>query len=55
MLNPFFKNVGPFKIEKLLNIVGIKNIDNFKSDKIFNVTDLKRLVRETCKGTPFRI
>ena len=40
MLNPFFKNVGPFKIEKLLNIVGIKNKDNFKSDKIFNVTDL---------------
>ena len=40
MLNPFFKNVGPFKIEKILNIVGIKNKDNFKSDKIFNVTDL---------------
>ena len=40
MLNPFFKNVGPFKIEKLLNIAGIKNKDNFRSDKIFNVTDL---------------
>ena len=40
MSNPFFKNVGPFKIEKLLNIVGIKNKDNFKSDKIFNVSDL---------------
>ena len=40
MLNPFFKNVGPFKIEKLLNIVGIKNKYNFKSDKIFNVSDL---------------
>ena len=40
MSNPFFKNVGPFKIEKLLNIAGIKNKDNFRSDKIFNVTDL---------------
>ena len=40
MLNPFFKNIGPIKIEKLLKIVGIKNKDNFKSDKIFNVTDL---------------
>ena len=40
MLNPFFKNVGPFKIEKILNIVGIKNKYNFKSDKIFNVSDL---------------
>ena len=40
MLNPFFKNVGPFKIEKLLDVVEIKNKNNFKSDKIFNVTDL---------------
>ena len=46
MLNPFFKNVGPFKIEKLLNIVGIKNIDNFKSDKIFNVTDLNTATKK---------
>ena len=40
MSNPFFKNVGPFKIEKLLDIVEIKNKNNFKSDKIFNVSDL---------------
>ena len=46
MLNPFFKNAGPFKIEKLLNIVGIKNIDNFKSDKIFNVTDLNTATKK---------
>ena len=25
MLNPFFKNFCPFKIEKLLNVLGIKN------------------------------
>ena len=25
MLNPFFKNVGPFNIEKLLNKINIEN------------------------------
>ena len=46
MLNPFFKNAGPFKIEKLLNIVGIKNVDNFKSDRIFNVRDLNTATKK---------
>ena len=40
MLNPFFKNVGPFNIEKLLNKVDVVNIKNFKKDKIYNVSDL---------------
>ena len=40
MLNPFFKNVGPFNIEKLLNKMNIENKENFKKDKIFNVSDL---------------
>ena len=40
MSNPFFKNVGPFNIEKLLAKTDIKNIENFKKDKIFNVSDL---------------
>ena len=40
MLNPFFKNAGPFNIEKLLSIIGIENKENFKKDKIHNVTDL---------------
>ena len=40
MLNPFFKNAGPFNIEKLLNNTGIGNKQNFKKDKIYNVTDL---------------
>jgi UDP-3-O-[3-hydroxymyristoyl] glucosamine N-acyltransferase len=40
MLNPFFKNVGPFNIEKLLNNVDIDNSENFKKDKIYNVSDL---------------
>ena len=40
MLNPFFKNVGPFNIEKLLLETDIENKENFKKDKIYNVSDL---------------
>ena len=40
MLNPFFKNAGPFNIDKILNKVDIKNQENYKKDKIFNVSDL---------------
>ena len=40
MINPFFKNTGPFNIEKLLSKIGIENIENFKKDKIFDVKDL---------------
>ena len=40
MLNPFFKNVGPFNIEKLLSKTNIDNNKNFKKDKIYNVSDL---------------
>ena len=40
MLNPFFKNVGPFSIEKLLTKIDVENKDNFKEDKIHNVSDL---------------
>ena len=40
MLNPFFKNFGPFKIEKLLVSSGIDNVQNFKKDKIFDVKEL---------------
>ena len=40
MLNPFFKNFGPFNIEKLLLKTDIKNIENFKKDKVYNVSDL---------------
>ena len=40
MLNPFFKNAGPFYIEKLLNKTDIENKQNFKKDKIYNVSDL---------------
>ena len=40
MSNPFFKNTGPFKIEKLLNLSGLENNNNFKNDKIFDIKDL---------------
>ena len=40
MLNPFFKNAGPFSIEKLLIKADIENNENFRNDKIYNVSDL---------------
>ncbi len=40
MHNPFFKNEGPFEIDKLLKLSGLKNIDNFKNTKIHNIKDL---------------
>tara|TARA_Y100000591_G_scaffold263122_1_gene236150 strand:+ start:673 stop:1653 length:981 start_codon:yes stop_codon:yes gene_type:complete len=40
MSNPFFKNVGPFKIEALLKKALINNNENFKKDKIHDVKDL---------------
>ena len=45
MLNPFFKNVGPFNIEKLLAKTDIENKKNFKKDKIYNVSDLQNATR----------
>ena len=41
MSNPFFKNAGPFNIEKLLIKANIENKENFKRDKIYNVSDLE--------------
>jgi len=40
MNNPFFKNKGPFKIDKLLKLSNLKNINNFKNIKIYDVKDL---------------
>ncbi len=40
MINPFFKNIGPIKIDILLNKVGIKNNENYKRDKISDIKDL---------------
>ena len=40
MINPFFKNSGPYKIDKLLKLSNIDNIVKFSKIKIFNVKDL---------------
>ena len=40
MNNPFFKNKGPFKVDKLLNLAKIKNVENFKNIKIYDIKDL---------------
>ena len=40
MTNPFFKNKGPFKIDKLLKFAGFKSIQNFKNLKIYDIKDL---------------
>ena len=40
MTNHFFKNSGPFKIDKLLSLSNIINQDNFKKFKITDIKDL---------------
>ena len=50
MKNPFFKNKGPFKIDKLLKLSGIRNINNFKS---IQVKDIKDLSTSTSKDISF--
>ena len=40
MSNPFFKNTGPYNIDKLLGKINIENQENYKKDKIYNVSDL---------------
>ena len=40
MNNPFFKNKGPFKIDKLLKLANIKNLNNFKKTSIKDIKDL---------------
>ena len=40
MINPFFKNKGPFQIDKLLKLSELKNTSNYKSTKIYDIKDL---------------
>tara|TARA_B110001450_G_scaffold171086_1_gene159519 strand:- start:1011 stop:1991 length:981 start_codon:yes stop_codon:yes gene_type:complete len=40
MINPFFKNKGPFKVNDLLKLSGISNVSNFNDDIISDVKDL---------------
>ena len=44
MNNPFFKNKGPFKIDKLLKLANVNNSSNFKK---FNIKDIKDLSAST--------
>ena len=50
MVNPFFKNKGPFKIDEILNLIEERNIYNFKSQKIY---DIKDLTNSTSKDITF--
>ena len=50
MINPFFKNNGPFNIKKLLKLSSITNSKNFKKYKI---TDIKDLVTATKNDITF--
>jgi len=40
MINPFFINKGPYKIDKLLELSQVNNIKNFTKNKIFDIKDL---------------
>ena len=40
MNNPFFKNKGPFKIDRLLKLAKVSNKNNFKSFSIKDIKDL---------------
>jgi len=40
VINPFFKNTGPFNIEKLLSKINVENNENYQKDKVFDVKDL---------------
>ena len=40
MVNPFFKNNGPFKILEILEILNIKDIKLDKSQKVSDIKDI---------------
>ena len=40
MNNPFFKNKGPFEIDKLLKLANVSNVNNFKKSNINDIKDL---------------
>jgi len=45
-INPFFKNKGPFAIEKLLKLSGIVNNENFVKSKISDIKDLSTATKD---------
>ena len=50
MINPFFENKGPIKIDDILNSASIKNKFDYTTTKIFDVKDL---VTASCKDITF--
>ena len=50
MINPFFKNHGPFKIKKIIDI--INNNSQLKKEN-FKVYDIKDLILSTSKDITF--
>ena len=46
MNNPFFKNKGPFKIDKLLKLSNIDNKENFLKSKITDIRDLSTATKD---------
>ena len=45
-INLFFKNKGPFKIEKLLKLAGVSNKENFAKSKINDICDLSTAAKD---------
>ncbi len=46
MNNPFFKNKGPFKIDKLLKLSGLENINNYKMKREKILTQKKNKIEQ---------
>ena len=46
IINPFFKNKGPFKIEKLLKLSGIENKENFVKSKVLDIKELSAATKD---------
>ena len=40
MINPFFKNFGPFTIDNILDLCQIKHNQEYKNNKVFDICDL---------------
>ena len=50
MINPFFQNKGPFRIDKILNSIKVEN--NFKNLEV-EIFDIKDLVSATTNEITF--
>ena len=46
MINPFFKNYGPFKIKELLEDLKLDNKENLSNDIVHDIKDLQTADKE---------